>query len=93
VLVEARAATVAHVIVQQAQKLKADVIVMGTHGRRGLRRALMGSDAEAVVREAGVPVVLVRGAVARKRKATADAALLTRSVRAAAKPARPAAAN
>jgi hypothetical protein len=33
---------------------------MGTHGRRGLRRVVMGSDAEAVVREARVPVLLVR---------------------------------
>jgi len=33
---------------------------MGTHGRRGLRRALMGSDAEAVLQEARVPVLLVR---------------------------------
>ena len=41
VLAEARAATVAHVIVRQARKLKADIIVIGTHGRRGLRRVLM----------------------------------------------------
>jgi hypothetical protein len=36
------------------------VIVIGTHGRRGLSRVLMGSDAEAVVRESPVPVLLVR---------------------------------
>jgi len=36
------------------------VIVLGTHGRRGLRRIVMGSDAEAVLREAKVPVLLVR---------------------------------
>ena len=68
-LVEARGATVAHAIVQQARKAKADVIVLGTHGRRGLQRMLMGSDAEAVVREAGVPVMLVRGAERAKRAA------------------------
>jgi nucleotide-binding universal stress UspA family protein len=33
---------------------------MGTHGRRGLNRALIGSDAERVVRNSPVPVLLVR---------------------------------
>ena len=47
-------------IVRQAFTCGADLIVMGTHGRRGLSRALMGSDAEMVVREARVPVLLVR---------------------------------
>ena len=89
VLVETRAHTVAHAIVQQARMLKADVIVLGTHGRRGLRRVLMGSDAEAVVREANVPVLLVRGTTAAKRKPKTPApraALLTESVRAPARP-------
>lgn len=47
-------------IVDQAKKLRADVIVMGTHGRRGVRRLVMGSDAEQVVRTSPVPVLLVR---------------------------------
>ena len=34
--------------------------MLGTHGRRGLSRMLLGSDAEMVVREAPVPVLLVR---------------------------------
>jgi nucleotide-binding universal stress UspA family protein len=38
----------------------ADLIVCGTHGRRGIRRLLMGSDAEYVVRQSPVPVLLVR---------------------------------
>lgn len=38
----------------------ADLIVMGTRGRRGLRRLAMGSDAELVVRSSPVPVLLVR---------------------------------
>jgi nucleotide-binding universal stress UspA family protein len=50
----------ADAIVEEAGKWKADVIVLGTHGRRGLRRALLGSDAEEVVRNASVPVLLVR---------------------------------
>ena len=33
--------------------------MLGTHGRRGLRRLLMGSDAESVLRDARVPVLLV----------------------------------
>jgi nucleotide-binding universal stress UspA family protein len=49
--------------------------VLGTHGRRGLRRALMGSDAEAVVREASVPVLLVRSPERAKRKARTPVAL------------------
>ena len=51
---------VADVIVQQARKQRADAIVIGTHGRRGLSRMVMGSDAEEVVRGSPVPVVLVR---------------------------------
>ena len=38
-----------------------EVIVLGTHGRRGFSRALLGSDAELIVRYAEVPVLLVRG--------------------------------
>lgn len=59
-LAETHGQTVAHAILQQTGKLKADLIVLGTHGRRGVRRILLGSDAEAVVREARVPVLLVR---------------------------------
>jgi nucleotide-binding universal stress UspA family protein len=47
-------------IVAQASECHADLIVMGTHGRRGLRRVALGSDAEQVVRMATVPVLLVR---------------------------------
>lgn len=48
------------VIVQTAEELKADLIVMGTHGRRGLSRALLGSVAESVVRHSAVPVLTLR---------------------------------
>ena len=50
----------ADAIVSEARKWKADVIIMGTHGRRGLTRVVMGSDAESVVRTSPVPVLLVR---------------------------------
>jgi nucleotide-binding universal stress UspA family protein len=49
----------AALIVEQAKKWPADLIVMGTHGRRGLRRFAMGSDAESVVRDTPVPVLLI----------------------------------
>jgi nucleotide-binding universal stress UspA family protein len=44
----------------QVDAWKADVVVLGTHGRHGIGRALIGSDAEQVVRHATVPVLLVR---------------------------------
>jgi nucleotide-binding universal stress UspA family protein len=47
-------------IVALAASLDADAVVVGTHGRRGLRRAILGSVAEKVVRSAGCPVFVVR---------------------------------
>jgi len=47
-------------ILELAKKLKPDLIVMGTHGRRGAKRFLMGSVAEAVVRRAPCPVLTLR---------------------------------
>jgi nucleotide-binding universal stress UspA family protein len=47
-------------IVDEAVRRKADLIVMGTHGRSGLTRLLMGSVAEHVARNAPCPVTLVR---------------------------------
>jgi universal stress protein A len=47
-------------IVATAQSLRADLIVMGTHGRRGLSRVMMGSVAEDVMRHAPCPVLTVR---------------------------------
>jgi nucleotide-binding universal stress UspA family protein len=44
-----------------ANEWKADLIVIGTHGRRGLSRALLGSVAEKVVRTAPCPVLTVHG--------------------------------
>lgn len=59
---------VADVIVREAAKWKADLIVMGTHGRRGFGRMVLGSDAETVLRETRVPVLLVRAPEQRKRQ-------------------------
>jgi len=52
--------TVADVVIEQARAWGADLIVIGTHGRRGVRRLMIGSDAEQIVRMASIPVLLVR---------------------------------
>ena len=62
VLLETMTGPAADLILRQAKKSGVDLIVLGTHGRRGVRRLLMGSDAEQVVRNAPVPVMLVRAA-------------------------------
>ncbi len=51
----------ADLIVEKAKEWPADLIVMGTHGRRGLSRLVLGSDAEWVLRSTPVPVLMVRG--------------------------------
>jgi nucleotide-binding universal stress UspA family protein len=67
ILVESIGGVAADLILDQAKEWRADLIVMGTHGRRGIFRLAMGSDAEQVVRGATVPVMLIRGqAVAKK---------------------------
>jgi nucleotide-binding universal stress UspA family protein len=59
-LEDSAAARVCDVIVQQARDRRCDLIVMGTHGRRGVGHALLGSDAERVLRLAPCAVLLVR---------------------------------
>jgi nucleotide-binding universal stress UspA family protein len=60
VLVDTLAGRVSDLVIEQAKRWQADLIVIGTHGRRGVSRVLLGSDAEQVVRSAPVPVLLVR---------------------------------
>lgn len=48
------------VIVQYAKRVNADLIVMATHGRTGLRHLVLGSVAQKVVHAAGCPVLVVR---------------------------------
>ena len=55
-----RGGRVADAIVEEARQSRCDLIVIGTHGRRGVARAMLGSDAENVVRSSPVPVLLVR---------------------------------
>lgn len=61
VMLESMGGRAADLILAQAKEWGADLIVMGTHGRRGLARVALGSDAEEVVRSANVPVLLIRG--------------------------------
>ncbi len=59
-LLEAFGGHAGDAIVKDSQEWPADIIVLGTHGRRGMARLLMGSDAEQVVHHATVPVLLVK---------------------------------
>lgn len=60
-LLEARGERIANVVVTEAKRWPADLIVIGTHGRSGFSHLLFGSVAEGVVRTAHVPVLLIRG--------------------------------
>lgn len=61
-LLEAGGESIASVLVAEARRWPADLIVIGTHGRSGFSRVLFGSVAEGVVRTAHIPVLLIRGA-------------------------------
>lgn len=67
VLLESGGQRVAEIIARQAEACACDLVVLGTHGRRGVDRLLLGSDAEHVARLAPVPVMLVR-----QRRTTPD---------------------
>lgn len=59
-LAESGARDLPRAILREAESWPADVIVIGTHGRRGFSRLLMGSVAESVLRASTTPVLLVR---------------------------------
>ena len=65
-LLENTAGRVAELIADEALRWGADLIVLGTHGRRGVGRLMLGSDAEQLLRIAPVPVLLVRDRNARR---------------------------
>ena len=73
VLLQSMAVRVCEMVIDQARSWDARLIVIGTHGRRGFGRFLLGSDAEQIVRLSHCPVLLVRqaqtaaGAAARTR--------------------------
>ena len=60
VLKDSFAGRVCDLVVAEAAAWPADLIVLGTHGRRGVGRLFMGSDAENIVRSAQTPVLLLR---------------------------------
>ena len=57
---EAGQSTAADVILGEASQAHCDLIVMGTHGRRGMNRVAMGSTAEAVARRSTLPLLMAR---------------------------------
>lgn len=59
-LIEAFGGRAGEHVIKVAQQWPAGLIVCGTHGRRGLRRIVLGSDAEYIVRRSPVPILLVR---------------------------------
>jgi len=59
-LVLARGTDFAEIIARQAKRLRASMIVMGSHGRTGLSRLLLGSVAERALRYAECPVLIVK---------------------------------
>jgi nucleotide-binding universal stress UspA family protein len=61
-LIESMAGRVCDHVIAEAARWQADLIVIGTHGRRGVGRFLLGSDAEQILRLAPTPVLLVRAA-------------------------------
>jgi nucleotide-binding universal stress UspA family protein len=60
---QARSGVPAFEVLRYAERFGADLIVMGTHGRRGFQHFLMGSVAEVVLRQSPVPVLIVRQAL------------------------------
>ncbi len=59
-IIDAHGASIPDALMQAAQAFEADLIVMGAHGPRDVRRHLIGSVAEAVLRSSHVPVLTVR---------------------------------
>lgn len=57
--VVARDGRPADVILDEARERKALYVVVGSHGRTGIRRAVLGSVAEAIVKASGIPVLVV----------------------------------
>jgi len=58
-LIEAFGERVGELVVAEATSWPADLIMCGTHGRRGVRRLLMGGDAEHILRHSPVPVLFI----------------------------------
>jgi nucleotide-binding universal stress UspA family protein len=59
-LLEAPGRRLGEIVAEHARAMEADLVVVGTHGRRGINRLVVGSGAEQVIRMAPVPVLAVR---------------------------------
>ncbi len=59
-LVEGVGRRLVDVVLNEIESRSIDLVVIGTHGRRGISRLMLGSDAEQVLRSSPVPVLLVR---------------------------------
>lgn len=68
-LFDSLASRLSEIVMEQAKGWGADLIVIGTHGRRGVERLFLGSDAEQILRMAPVPVLLVRSPEAQGKDA------------------------
>jgi nucleotide-binding universal stress UspA family protein len=64
---------VSTVVLKAAAAFYADLLVMGTHGRRGVQRLFLGSVAERCVRQPALPVLLIPSAAGQEPDAQADA--------------------
>lgn len=73
VLHESVNARLADAVATEAANWSADLIVLGTHGRRGMGRLLLGSGAESVLRSAPIPVLVVRSHAAAQQQEKASA--------------------
>lgn len=74
---------VCDIVVDDALEWKADLIVIGSHGRRGIDRLLIGSDAEQILRKSPAPVLLVHAKLATGTRPVAknsDATVASRAV-------------
>jgi nucleotide-binding universal stress UspA family protein len=60
-LIEQPAQRLGNTIAKAVEDWNADLVVVGTHGRRGIGRVLLGSGAEQIIRQARVPVLVIRG--------------------------------
>lgn len=66
-MVHARGRSFAEAMLDEAHRIGADLVVLGTHGRDGLERILKGSDAESLLRRSDIPVLIVRKPVSAER--------------------------
>ncbi|WP_186267206.1 universal stress protein [Burkholderia gladioli] len=65
-------ADVSSLILEAAKEYQADLLVLGTHGRRGFKRLVLGSIAEQCLRQASLPVLLIPSAASHPPAAAAE---------------------